>query len=74
MSALTKEYLESLLLPEVKKVAKKLEITNYSKLNKSEIITLILKKNKKNISSNSNSISNELEFESKIKAIKKARR
>jgi hypothetical protein len=40
---LTKEYLQSKLVPELKDIAKKLGITNYSKLKKAEIISVILK-------------------------------
>jgi hypothetical protein len=40
---LTKEYLESKLVPELKEIAKKLGIKNYSKLKKAEIISVILK-------------------------------
>jgi transcription termination factor Rho len=40
---LTQEYLESKLVPELKDIAKKLGITNYSKLRKAEIISVILK-------------------------------
>ena len=48
---LSKEYLESKRVPELKSIAKKLGITNYSKLKKAEMITVILKHpiNKKGI-------------------------
>jgi hypothetical protein len=43
MPVLTKEYLQQKLVPDVRKIAKKLQIKNYSKLKKAELITAILK-------------------------------
>lgn len=43
MTTYTKEYLQSKLVTELKKMAKSMGITNYSKLKKSEVIDVILK-------------------------------
>jgi len=62
MPVLTKEYLESKLVPDLKKIAKKIGIKNYSKLNKKDLIKII--------SNNEFNKSQELEMSPKAKSPK----